>query len=477
MPQLRMCMLVLTGIFCLSLGAIVPVNSANQSFSIYLPFVSSERAEEILYVSQRQPASTSADCGSKSNPCATISAAVKKAKAKTRILVEAGTYREQVKLTTSGNSGEPIILSGQAGAKIVSPKKGVAVTVEASHWLIEGFEIDQTGINSAAVSINSGSSNIVLQHNYVHGGLSHGIVLADGSNFNRVLLNEIAYFRASDRSDSHGIAVRESHNNLIEGNRIHHNSGDGVQIFTNDTPELSKKGHAAKNNQIIANQIYENDENAVDIKSSVATVVRNNTFWGSRPALGSDGKSYRSDGMAVVVHYWARDVEISHNTISDSTWGIEVSRGQKGGTRFDNPPSDVRIEHNTISNLKLFTDPKYEADNKGNGSAIVVREANNVYVRNNTIRGAEGYCLAITWPSSGSPSPTPPKQLSITHNDLKGCGLADLYLRSGDLPPSLVIDHNRYAAAQGGRMMFGSTLHLLPAWQLRFGLDLNSLLD
>lgn len=477
MPQLRICMLVLTGFFCLSLGAIGPVKSANHSFSTYLPHVKQERAYETIWVSQQQSASSSSDCGSQSKPCSTIAAALKKTQAKTRILVTAGTYREQVKLTISGNPGEPIILSGEAGAKIVSPKKGVALTVEASHWLIEGFEIDQTGINSAAVSINSGSSNIVLQNNYVHGGLSHGIVLADGSNFNRVLQNEIAYFRASDRSDAHGVAVRESHNNLIEGNRIHHNSGDGVQIFTNDTPELSKKGHAAKNNQIIANQIYDNDENAVDIKSSIATVVRNNTFWGSRPALDKDGKSYRSDGMAVVVHYWARDVEISHNTISDSTWGIEVSRGQKGGTRFDNPPSNVRIEHNTISNLKLFTDPKYETDNKGNGSAIVVREANNVQVRNNTVRSAEGYCLAITWPSSGSPRPTPPSQLSIMHNDLKGCGLADLYLRSGDLPPSLVIDHNRYAAAGGGRMMFGSTLHLLAAWQLRFGLDLNSILD
>lgn len=440
MPRMRICLLVLTSLFCLNLSSIAPVRSANQTFSTFLPFVARESNNPELLVSQTRSGSTGSDCGTPTKPCSSITAAIKKAKAGTIITVEAGTYREQVKIKASGEPNKPIKLSGQAGAKIVSPKDGVAVTVEASYWQIEGFEIDQTGIDSAAVSINSGSSNIVLQNNTIHGGLSHGIVLADGSSFNQIIKNTIANFRAPDQSDAHGIAVRESHNNLIEGNTIYNNSGDGVQIFTNDTPTLSRLGHSANNNQIIGNTIYDNDENAVDIKSSIGTVVRGNTFWGSRPALDKDGSSYRSDGMAVVVHYWARDVEVSNNTIKASTWGIEVSRGQKGGTRFDNPPSNVLIANNKISDLTFFTDPRYESDNKGNGSGIVIRESNNVEVRNNNISNVEGYCIAITWPSSGSPSPTPPSNLKITDNALKNCGLANLYLRSGDLPPGLVID-------------------------------------
>lgn len=474
MPHFRIAMLVLTGILCLSLSAIAPVRSAEPNFSLFVPIV--YKPPELL-VSQGQSASDSSDCGTQAKPCSSISAAIKKAKPGSTITVAAGTYREQLKIRTSGEPNKPITLSGQAGAKVISPKKGVAVTIEASHWQIEGFEIDQSGIDSAAVSINSGSNNIVLRNNTIHGGLSHGIVLADGSSFNRISGNKIFNFRAPDQSDAHGIAVRESHNNLIEGNEIYNNSGDGIQIFTNDTPALSRQGHSANNNRIIGNAISNNDENAVDIKSSIGTVVSHNNFSGSRPALDKDGKSYRSDGMAVVVHYWARDVEISHNTIENSTWGIEVSRGQKSGTRFDNPPTNVRIENNTISNLTFFTDPKYDADNKGNGSGIVIRESNNVQVRNNTIRNAQGFCIAITWPSSGSPSPTPPNKLTISENDLKGCGLADLYLRNSDLPPGLVIDRNRYAAEQGGRIMFGSTLYSLAQWQARFGLDLNSLLN
>jgi hypothetical protein len=170
--------------------------------------------------------------------------------------------------------------------------------------------------------------------------------------------------------------------------------------------------------------------------------------------------------MAIDIHYYARNVEIANNIIFNSNWGIEVSRGEKGGEDYPRAPENVVIRNNFISDLFIEGDDS----NKGNGAGIVVREASGVQVVNNTFRNAAGICLVVTWASDA----LPPTGVTLRNNVSSGCGVAELFLKD-TTPPGLALDYNSYDRPAGARLRLGSTAYGLPEWSAVTGFDTHSL--
>ena len=424
------------------------------SLAAHAPSTLAQSSGTTYYVAQTAGASDS-NPGTAAAPLRTINAAVAKAVAGDAISVGAGTYAEAVSIAgNSGTAGKPITLRTTVGATI-NPSSGKPLVITRSYWVVEGFTINAGARSSPAVTFQAPATFSTLRGSHLTNGTYHGLVFDNGSSDNQVLNSEIDHFGlASSSSDAHGVAIHESHNNLIQGNNIHHNMGDAVQVFTIDTPSLYPK--SANNNRIIGNTLHDDRENAVDIKSSRGTVVSGNVMYGYQP-------SANSDGMAVEVHYNAQDVLVANNEIRGSNWGVEVSRGVKSGTAYPVAPKNVTIRNNYIHDLFKVSG----STNTGNGAGIVVREATGVQVWNNTVRNAAGFCVVVTWSGTAAPS-----SVQLKNNTTGGCGDADLFLK--DIAP-ITSDHNGYDLQGGGRLKKGSTTYTLVAWVAQFGLDAHSL--
>jgi parallel beta-helix repeat protein len=427
-------------------------SSTTATTSIFLPLVVAQPANKTYYVAQSSNASDSSAGTSSGAPLRTIAAAVKRVAPGDTISVQAGSYAEAVTLSgVDGAPGKPITLRAEGGVTI-KPSKGIPLRVTSSYWTVSGFTIDVGGRSSTAVSIEAPAHDIILRDGKVLNGANHGVLLDNGTANNQILNNEIAYFTAS--GDAHGVAIRESHNNLIQGNDIHHNSGDAIQVFCSDTQSLAGRG--ANGNRIIGNTLHDDRENAIDIKSSDGTVVSGNVMYGYKPS-GS------SDGMALEIHYGAKNVLVENNEIRDSTWGVEVSRGKKDGSDYPLAPNGVIIRNNRIHSITLAG-----SGNSGDGVGIVVREATNVKVLNNTVYATAKACIVMTWSDDKHPS-----DVELLNNTLSNCGGSELWAKDVAIP-NLHSDYNGFDRVGGARLQIGSRVYSLANWRTTTGQDLNS---
>ena len=131
--------------------------------------------------------------GSKDTPMASIQAAIDTARPGTAVLVEAGTYFENVKVTQSGTESEPIWLvsaDGDREAVIVPLIEGTSTVYGrgVDNFVMSGFEVDgadqQHGIEftQAGRNYQNWVNNIVLENNHVNETGLDGIKLAQTVN-------------------------------------------------------------------------------------------------------------------------------------------------------------------------------------------------------------------------------------------------------------------------------------------------------
>jgi hypothetical protein len=367
------------------------------------------------------------------------------------IYLASGTYSERLQLEErGGTSARPLTLRAAPNATPVlkggTGSSKAMIDVRGAYWHIEGLTVDVAGDRAlAAVWRGEGAHHGVLRRGNLKNGTSGaGVSVSQYASDVLIEDNEIHHFQKAGGGDSHGIILQTTARNVVaRGNDIHHNSGDAVQCIG---PEggATLSGTPFDNLLLEDNELHENRENGVDIKTCSRVVVRGNHIWGHK-------RSSTSGGEGVVVHMSARDVTLEDNVLRGNGRAVNV-----GGVRVGAPPTRVVLRRNLVLE-------GYSADGN-DGVGFRVDTSTDVKVQHNTFWNMPGACLYF-----GSGGSGPSQGLDARNNIMANCGMA---LRAGPGRGGAVVNNNLYSQATGAARFRLEGVDLsLEQWRSRTGLD------
>ncbi len=264
----------------------------------------------------------------------TIQAAVDRAKKGHTVVVAAGDYAG-FRVVRSGTKKKPIVVRGQAGARIVAPEAGSDDGIylqRASYVAIEGFEVDGGGFMHFGIATHDASANkpmrgVTISGNKVHDAgstniyashtadsliegneaydsrSSHGIYLANAGSDDIVLRGNDCYGNASNGIHFNGDASLGGdgvHTGLIvEGNRIWGNAANGIDAD-------GVRDSTFQNNLVFDNGRHGLRVFAIDAARRAPQVDRGQQHLLRQPWLGSQAHAGRWRSQPVQQHHVVR---------------------------------------------------------------------------------------------------------------------------------------------------------------------------
>jgi hypothetical protein len=229
-------------------------------------------------------------------------------------------------------------------------------------------------------------------------------------------------------------------NITIRGNNIHDNSGDAIQCYSEDG---SVPGAPADGILIEGNDLYNNIEQSLDIKTCYNVIVRKNKMHHARYYAGRGGNG------AMVVHMSAKNITIEDNDFYDSGLAIGI-----GGNHFGPSPSGIVIRRNTIRDMIT--------EGGMTGGGLLLMNSTGTVVENNTFARLQGPAILAGNGTTGSTD-----SLAVRNNTVD----ATVSLNLGTLAPGLKMDNNRYRIGTSFRK--GNSSWNLTQWKLQ-GFDAHS---
>jgi nitrous oxidase accessory protein NosD len=384
-------------------------------------------------------------------PLRTIRRAVALAGPGEVIRVLPGVYSETLVLESRGTGVAAVTLRGEGSPRprlVPGDRTRSSVIRVQGRWKLENLHIDVSGARMFAVLFDRNASQSSLSGSELHGGTSGAGVVVEGARSISVQNNSIHHFIKSG-DDSHGVAVvGPSRDILIRNNDIHHDSGDAIQCQGDVAP--------VENVLIEGNTLHDEGENAVDIKGCRHVTVRDNTLYGfPNTAIRPAGSSA---GDAVVLHQSAYDIRIQGNSISRAGRGVSLL-GEGAPSEY------VWVEDNHFQDIRNVPEG-------GNGQAVRIQGARNVWVEGNTVENTASYGLMLA--ADGEVV----EGLVVRNNILRG-GSRSFLLRLGPKlsRPGALLEENRYA--EGGVLKADGVLEqltlsspeMLEVWRRALGGD------
>ena len=317
-------------------------------------------------------------------------------KEKTIFCVEAGNYQAKVVeiKNTSGTKNNPryIILNNKNNshpAKLDAKElANVNLRFENSnYWIIDRMSA-MNSKNTPMLFLHS-SNNIVNRH-FIDNSYK-GIIIRDLSHNNTIQNSRIQNMSELGRKDDLTCILLHPRDNQTEikntqiiNNELH-NCNDGFQALWRNGIDVNYEGLVLYANDIsVDSSLYTNcngsknpngecsySENAIDIKMGSNNVnnkiiIKKNNLWGFRKA-DTTNSNLADAGAAIVVHYGVKNLQISENTIFNSTIGIiSVDKENASYAMLDSQISD-----NFISNILKYP--------------LIVNEAFNILISKNII--------------------------------------------------------------------------------------------
>jgi len=310
------------------------------------------------------PSGSNSGNGSSSSPYKTIQAAVNAAAPGTAIMVKAGTYTENVKMTKSGTTDKPIWLvsaDGEGAATIKAANSGLAVVYGygQDNFVVKGFQLSggTEGIKftQGGTNLTNMANNIVIEENHVYGQKYDGIKTAQtvniaitGNTVHNVATQEgvdnvymrngvIANNEVYDVRGLSGIVVKAGSQNIKILNNYVHGVPDGILVGGfSDRPgsifpvglKYQAKGVTVQDNKVSASKQPVNAYGAVD------SVVKENSLTGT-------GKLWDVQVATDNLGYASRNFQILNNDISKTNWlhaelgSVSVHTGNTMNAPFD----------------------------------------------------------------------------------------------------------------------------------------------
>jgi len=310
-----------------------------------------------------------AGSGSLASPWRTIARANSVLQPGDTVFIRQGTYHEDINPVRSGLSGQPIVFKGYQDEEAIirgygsNPSEEAVVALgypgsivgwgSASYIVIDGLTIKPNdaryGVaiygsesnhliirNCKIINENPGSpdeqamlighaQNTLVENNYIDGDWDIGIITTGYHKYTIIRGNQIFHPVGSciDIQTSYGVNQAF----LIEDNELGHSRiEDGIQFepdYALPFDEGTWRGVVIRNNKI-----YDNAENAIDLKGAANVVIEGNVMWGNRG--DNNGENNISGGIGGVMkgdsdHTQAYDIIIRRNLIYDNLGGIFVT--------------------------------------------------------------------------------------------------------------------------------------------------------
>ncbi|USD26947.1 nitrous oxide reductase family maturation protein NosD [Flagellimonas marinaquae] len=259
-----------------------------------------------------------------------IKKTIQMASAQDTLLVQKGTYKEFDILVD-----KPLVIKGIDYPVVDGEKKGEIFRITSDNVTLDGLFIINVGVSytkdNAAIRVVQ-SKNFLLQH-LVLEELFFGIYL-EKSSHGKVYHNRIIGEAVDEYNSGNGIQLWYSTDvevlkNHVQGTRdgIYLEFSDHITITNNVSMDNLRYGlhFMFSDNDIYANNTFENNGAGVAVMFSKFITMRNNTFrknWGTA-AYGMLLKEIN-------------DAEISGNTFEENTIGINI----EGSNRIDYTNND-----------------------------------------------------------------------------------------------------------------------------------------
>ena len=303
-------------------------------------------------------ASDSANFGTPAKPRRTIPPSVEPGSV---VNVRGGPYTitGEIQIGGEGTKAAPIFYRGGGATQIRT--EGVAhqlVRVHGAYVIVEGFQF----VNSPPILAGH---HLVLRDNEVRDRPPRpgGAGIYAGSSRDSVILRNHIHHNGDPghetENDIHGVQVAVGAFRVwILENHMHHNGGDSVQVNSGRRTPLARFIYIGRNN------MHEEGENAVDIKTAEDVIISENTMYGFKP---TNFKKSGSDGSAIVINddnmlnRQNNRTWIIFNTIYGSNIAIRTQAyGYVVGNTIRDIASaaivsfgshDVHVEHNTFRDV------------------------------------------------------------------------------------------------------------------------------
>lgn len=375
---------------------------------------------------------------SMTSPFKTISRSLLAAGPGDRILVAQGNYRETVSIKDSvkdGTATAPILLQGiDHPVLLPTGSTWAMVYLEKKYWIIDGFEMNAEMKPHTAVGMGNGNNGSILRNNEIHHGSSGTAVDVYSGAVDSIIEGNLIHDWDQGNVDAHGINVLwETKNTTIRKNRIWHNSGDSVQCTGPEGETASGTETPADGLLIEDNDMSDDAEQAIDIKTCWNVIARRN--------YAHDYS--RNGGTTFVIHMSAKNILFEDNV------AVNIGRGLSlGGNRVGPMPAGVVIRRNKFKNMQI------DAANYMDGKGFNVANCDHAVIANNTIIGNQGVGIFLGEGENG-PSDT----LTLENNIIDGA----IPVKDGGYAPGLISRTNLFLS--GAQIATPSGMRTLAQWQ------------
>jgi Right handed beta helix region len=352
----------------------------------------------IRYVSQLGTDNTS--CGNSSgSACRTIGYAISHGLQgdEIRVAWSSTPYVESIDIYATGTASQPWFIRGVANSsgakpKLVPPSSGRPITLNGSaarYWVFDGLEIDcQNKIETAIYLV--GSNHAVIKNSEIHHCQTAVAVRdADDVLITNNSLHDNTHFVSSPpwRYDGQGVTIEHGSARVeVSNNVIYGSSGDALQCQGREQ-EASwiDTAYDPVDIKIIGNNMHDNLEQGIDIKSCARVTISGNEIWSSLVAENNSPPNPAPDqcaGDINVIHYSGRNILFEYNRVHDMGRGLTIGN-EWGGV------NDVIIQRNQFYNMNQdLKVPPHESPIHNCGDGINIHRAKRVDIYHNTFDNA-----------------------------------------------------------------------------------------
>jgi hypothetical protein len=298
--------------------------------------------------------------GSEGSPLATIQAAADRAEPGTAVMVRAGSYYENVEITTSGTDDAPIWFvsaDGRGEAEIIPTDqyRGTIVGRGTDNLIIRDFSIDGADHRSGIEFTQAGHDftdivrNVTIEGNIIHDAGLDGIKIAqteniavvgnliiggreEGIDFTTVWNAHVAQNEVRDLPGRGGIVVKGGSNHItIEQNFVHGIEADGIIVggWTDANLFHFFEGYEAKHITVSDNVVQDVGRRPINILAGQDSVISNNVLDPQNDYYTVINLEGDNNGLVT------RNITIEDNLITRDNW-LHVTPGHGEGLSVQN---------------------------------------------------------------------------------------------------------------------------------------------